>query len=77
MGNKRDNDGRKIDHKTLEGIRIRVARQVVDGGKGVANVAEAIGMAESTVYSWAKKYREGGAEALAAKPIPGRPRKSS
>jgi transposase len=76
MGSTRENDGRKIDHQTLETIRIRAARQVVDCGKGAADVAAALGMAESTVYSWAKKYREGGTEALAAKPIPGRPRKS-
>lgn len=70
----RDNDGRKLDHKTLEALRIRAVRQIEDGAHPVA-VAEAIGMRRSTVYGWLAKYREGGEDALKAKPVPGRPPK--
>ena len=70
----RDNDGRKLDHKTLETMRIRAVRQIEGGAHPVA-VADAIGMRKSTVYGWLAKYREGGEEALKAKPIPGRPPK--
>jgi transposase len=70
-------DGRKLDHGSLETIRVIAARQIVDEHKDLKKVADTLGMAESTVYGWVKKYREGGVEALAAKPIPGRPRKLS
>lgn len=71
----RENDGRKIDHATLETIRVRVVRQIVDEGANAGELAEALDFRRSTVYGWAKAYREGGVEALAAKPIPGRPKK--
>lgn len=71
----KETDGRKLDHRTLEDLRVRAAREIVEGVARVPDVARALKLAESTVYSWVKQYREGGAEALAAKPIPGRPRK--
>ncbi|ORT46552.1 IS630 family transposase [Frankia sp. KB5] len=73
----RENDGRKIDHATLETIRIRVARQIVDEGKSADELATALGFRRSTVFSWAQQYRNGGVEALRAKPVPGRPKKLS
>ena len=70
----RETDGRKLDHKTLEVLRIRAVRQVEDGVHPEA-VAGAIGMNSATVYRWVAAYREGGLEALKAKPVPGRPPK--
>lgn len=72
----RENDGRKLNHKTLEDIRVRSVR-LIESGARVADIAEALGLQRSTVYSWVKMYREHGAEALVAKPVPGRPRKMS
>ena len=72
----RDNDGRKLDHKTLEQIRIRVVRQVEDGAHP-EYLAGVLGFARSTVFGWMARYREGGLEALKARPIPGRPWKLS
>ena len=72
----RENDGRKLDHKTLEAIRVRAVRQVAEGSHP-ADVADALGMNRSTVYAWLAKHREGGEAALAAKPVPGRPAKLS
>lgn len=71
----RENDGRKLDHKTLEDIRVRSVRQIVEEQARVVDVANALGFRRSTVFSWVKAYREGGPEALAAKPILGRPGK--
>src|SRR5919106_767446 len=68
----RDDDGRKLDHKTLEQLRIRAVRQV-EQGTHPEDVAAALGMTRAAVYGWLAKYREGGLEALKARPVPGRP----
>jgi len=68
----RDDDGRKLDHKTLEQLRIRAVGQIKQGAHP-EDVAQVLGMTRAAVYSWLAKYREGGLEALRAKPVPGRP----
>lgn len=72
----RDNDGRKLDHKTLEALRIRAIKQI-EAGSSPEQVYRALGMQRSTIYKWLAKYREGGLDALRAKPVPGRPAKLS
>ena len=68
----REDDGRKLDHKTLEQLRIRAVRQIEQGAHP-EDIAQALGMTRAAVYSWLAKYRQGGLEALRAKPVPGRP----
>jgi transposase len=70
----RDNDGRKLDHTTLEQLRIRAVQQIQAGAHPEA-IAEALGLARSTVFGWMARYREGGLDALRARPVPGRPSK--
>lgn len=70
----RDNDGRKLDHQTLEALRMRAVDQVAAGAHP-EDVAVAMGFHKNTVYGWLAKAREGGKDALKAKPIPGRPSK--
>ncbi len=72
----RDNDGRKLDHKTLEQLRIRAVQQIQAGAHPQA-IAEALGLARSTVFAWVATYRDGGLDALRARPVPGRPPKLS
>jgi transposase len=72
----RDNDGRKLDHKTLEQVRIRVVRQVERGARP-EYLASVLGFARSTVFGWIARYREGGMDVLKARTIPGRPQKLS
>src|ERR671933_1178409 len=68
----REDDGRKLDHKTLEQLRIRAVRQIEQGAHP-EDIAQALGMTRAAVYSGLAKSRQGGLEALRAKPVPGRP----
>jgi len=65
-------DGRKLDHKTREAIRIRAVQQV-ESGESPEIIIKAIGFHRSRIYDWIAKYRNGGLEALRAKKITGRP----
>ena len=65
-------DGRALDHKTLEDIRIH-AVQRVESGESPEDVIRGLGFGRTVIYDWLAKYREGGLDALRAKPISGRP----
>src|SRR3954454_6996394 len=71
----RKNDGRKLDHHTLEAIRLRAVEQVEDGtpaaevGRGLA----ALGLHPKTIYTWLAKQRTAGRAALRAGTGPGPP----
>jgi len=73
---KRESDGRKLDHLSLQTMRMQ-AIKAVKGGQTVASVASAMGMNIRTVFNWLSAYADGGQKALQAKPIPGRPPKVS
>jgi len=64
-------DGRSISHEAMEEIRIR-AVQRVEAGESPEVVIQALGFSRGRIYEWLARYREGGLEALRAKPVPGR-----
>lgn len=72
----RVDDGRKLDHKTLEVLRLRAVERV-QAGAHPEDVAAALGLHRKTVYGWLAKFREGGPDALRARPVPGRTPKLS
>jgi transposase len=70
----RKDDARKLDHVTLEALRIR-AVGMVHTGESPEVVGKALGLNRTTIYEWLALYRRGGWGALKAKPVPGRPPK--
>ena len=72
MRRKRNSDGRKLDHHTLQVIRQQAIKAVREG-QTATSVAGAFGRNVRTVFTWLAKFSDGGEEALLAKPIPGRP----
>ena len=72
----KNSDGRKIDRKALEAIRIR-AVQRVEAGESPEVVIKALGFTRSQIYEWIAKYRNGGIEALKSRKAPGKTPKLS
>ena len=70
----RKDDARKLDHATLEAMRIR-AVQRVQAGESPEDVSRVLGLNRATIYPWLAQYRRGGWGALKAKPLFGRPPK--
>lgn len=58
--------------KALEARRLEAGRYLL-GGKGIREVARLVKASPSSVARWKQALEEGGLEALAAKPHPGRP----
>ena len=70
----KQNDARKLDHSTLEAIRIRAVQQV-QGGESPETVIRALGFSRACIYNWLAAYRAGGWESLKARRLYGRPHK--
>src|SRR5450756_193758 len=68
-------DGRTLDHKTLEAIRLMAVERVREGERA-ADVIDAYGFNRTTIYKWLKEALRpgGGLRMLRSTPATGRPR---
>ncbi|MHB8393815.1 MAG: IS630 family transposase [Candidatus Dormibacteria bacterium] len=64
--------GHTLDRQVLGELRRR-AVLAVESGESPEVVARVLGFHRSRIYDWLARYREGGLDALAVKPVPGRP----
>jgi transposase len=64
-------DGRKLDHKTLEALRILAVRRVVEGGEKPSEVMRSLGLCRTTIYPWLRRAKRGGVGALKMRVAPG------
>lgn len=60
-------DGRTLDHKALEHLRMLAVRRVVEDGEKPGLVMESLGLCRTTIYRWLRTCRDEGMEALAQK----------
>jgi transposase len=60
-------DGRTLDHKTLEHLRIAACRRVLEDGEKPSLVAASLGFCRTSLYPWLRRIQDGGWEALAEK----------
>ena len=60
-------DGRTIDHKTLEHIRILAVRRVIEDGESPSEVIKSLGLNRTSIYRWLERYEDAGLEALVEK----------
>jgi transposase len=70
----KSDDARKLDHATLEALRIRAVESVQEG-ESPELVARTLRIASRTIYRWLAQYRRGGWGGLKLKPLAGRPPK--
>jgi transposase len=60
-------DGRTLDHKTLEHLRIAACKRVLDDGELPSVVAASLGFCRTSIYPWLRRIEDEGWDALAEK----------
>ena len=57
-------DGRTLDHKALEHIRLLAVKRVIEDKEAPSDVMRSLGLCRTTIYPWLRKYEDKGMEAL-------------
>ena len=57
-------DGRTMDHKALEQMRVLAVRRVLEDGEAPSAVIKSLGLARTSIYRWLNRYDEAGWEGL-------------
>lgn len=58
-------DGRTLDHKALEHLRLLAVKRVVEDGEKPSPVLDALGLCRTSIYPWLREFKDKGWEALA------------
>jgi transposase len=58
-------DGRTLDHKALEHIRLLAVKRVIEDKEAPSDVMKSLGLCRTTIYPWLRKFEDQGMEALA------------
>ena len=57
-------DGRTLDHKALEHLRMLAVRRVVEGEEAPSEVMRSLGLCRTAIYPWLRKFEHQGWEGL-------------
>lgn len=57
-------DGRLLDHKTLEHLRMTAVKRVVEDGEAPSVVMDSMGLCRTTIYPWLRRFEDEGWEGL-------------
>ena len=57
-------DGRKLDHKSLETLRLIAVRRVTEDGEQPSEVMRSLGLCRTTIYPWLRAHQKKGPAAL-------------
>src|SRR5712691_9257805 len=60
-------DGRTLNHKALEHIRILAVKRVTEDGEAASDVMKSLGLWRTSIYPWLRRYEDKGMEALVEK----------
>ena len=58
-------DGRTLDHKSLEHLRVLAVQRVIVDGEKPSLVMASLGLCRTTIYPWLREFKDKGWEALA------------
>ena len=57
-------DGRKLDHQSLETLRLLAVRRVTEGGEKPSEVMRSLGLCRISMYPWLRAHKRKGQAAL-------------
>jgi transposase len=57
-------DGRKLDHQSLETLRLIAVRRVTEDGEKPSEVMRSLGLCRTSIYPWLRAHRRRGQAAL-------------
>src|SRR5438552_16871007 len=60
-------DGRTLDHKSLEHLRMIAVKRVVEDGEAPSEVMKSLGLCRNSIYPWLRKFEDQGWEGLSEK----------
>jgi len=60
-------DGRTLNHKALEHMRMLAVKRVVEDGEAPSEVMKSLGLCRTSIYRWLRTYEDQGMEALVEK----------